>query len=422
MDQDVGPAQDAAADPGQAGGAAPGARDGSGASGTGRPIQDAAPGADGGTPADRAAADGAAHDYSAVPGDLQGILLGGPVRYSAREVAAAARMTLDEVSRLWRAMGFPDVGAAQAFTEADLAALLRISALMERGLLDLDSTVEIVRSFGQTTSRLAEWQLDTVSRYVIQQDDGRSGESPRRNRSHIAREQAAELVPEFERLLAYVWRRQLAAVLGRLFDDFGGPAELADTATVGFADLVGFTRLSRQLDHDSLAVLVHSFETAASDIVHAAGGRLIKTLGDEVMFVSADASVTAGIAVELHSMSRADPDMPGMRIGLATGAVLMRMGDVFGTTVNRASRLTAAARPGSTLMDAATSDALSAAGSQRYSTRAQAPRRIRGLGLMRPYALTVRAQRGGDREENPAKRESAQQAPTRLASADPQPG
>ncbi len=328
-----------------------------------------------------------------MPGDMLGMLLGAPVRYTGEEVAAAARMTLDEVGRLWRAMGFPDAGGARAFTDGDLAALLRISSLMERGLLDLAAVVDIVRSFGQTTSRLAEWQLDTLSRYLVRQEEALQEEEAGSDWERIARAQLADLLPEFELLLTYVWRRQLTATLGRVFDEFDEPAELSDAATVGFADLVSFTRLARQLDPDSLAMLVQTFDTAASDVVYAAGGRLIKTLGDEVMFVADSAAVAAEIALRLHDLSHGDEDLPQMRIGLATGPVLMRMGDVFGTTVNRASRLTASARPGSTLMDSSTAEALSASQDSRFSARAQTPRPIRGFGLVRPYSLTRRPAR-----------------------------
>ena len=89
-----------------------------------------------------------------------------------------------------------------------------------------------------------------------------------------------------------------------------------------------------------------------------------------------------------------------MRVGRATGPVLMRMGDVSGTTVNRASRLTAVARPGTTLLDGPSADELSASMDERFSVRAQTPRPIRGLGLMRPYALT----RGSRRLNEPLAR------------------
>jgi adenylate cyclase len=342
------------------------------------------------------------HPPSVTASDILRATMGGPARYTVAEVAAAARMTEDEVSRLWRAMGFPTAGSAPILTDADLAAVLRISGMLERGLLDLDAVVEVVRSLGQTSSRLSEWQVETLSRYQLRaaEEAGQWQEEQWRG--------LLELLPEAEALLTYVWRRQLTATLGRMLDEFAEADVVPDTATVGFADLVSFTRLSRELGPDALAMLVHTFETAAADIVHAVGGRLVKTLGDEVMFVTDTAAVAAEIGLRLHDLSRGDADLPAMRIGLATGGVLMLMGDVFGTTVNRASRLTASARPGSVMLDGQTAEALAAAEDRRFGVRALTPRPIRGLGLMRPYSVTKGSQ--WPTEDRPATDQSAVEA------------
>ena len=322
--------------------------------------------------------------------DLICMVVGGSPTYTRQEVASASRMTMDEVRRLWRAMGFPDVGDARAFTDADLEALLRVSSVIEQGVLDFDAVVEITRSLGQTTSRLAQWQVDAVGQRLISEGELQySGESLSEQEWDLARSRLRQLLPDFERMLVYVWRRQLVATLERAVADFETPEEDATTgrATVGFADLVSFTRLSRQLGEDELSALVHTFETTAADLVHAAGARLVKTIGDEVMFVSDSVSAAAEIGLRLHEMSRNRAAVPQMRAGLATGVVVTRMGDVFGTTVNRASRLTAAARPGTTIVDGATVEALAQARDARFATRALTPRPIRGLGLIRPYAL-----------------------------------
>jgi adenylate cyclase len=336
-------------------------------------------GSQGDRPTEAAPAAPATDRRTIAAGEILQTTMGGSARYTVADVAAAARMTPDEVSRLWRAMGFPTASSAPMFTDADLAAVLRISGMLERGLVDLDAVVDVLRSLGQTTSRLTEWQVETVSRYQMRV-------APDADWSRAHWEGLTDLLPDVEVLLTYVWRRQLTATLGRMLDELDEADAVPDTATVGFADLVSFTRLSRQLDSDALAMLVHTFETAAADIVHALGGRLVKTLGDEVMFVTDAATTATEIGLRLHDLSRGDADLPAMRVGLATGAVLMLMGDVFGTTVNRASRLTATARPGSIMLDGDTADALVAAGDDRFSVRALAPRPIRGLGLMRPYS------------------------------------
>jgi adenylate cyclase len=160
-------------------------------------------------------------------------------------------------------------------------------------------------------------------------------------------------------------------------------------ATVGFADLVSFTRLTRQLDDDELAAVVQTFESESADVVHAASARLVKTLGDEVMFVAETPQRAARIALELHRTHGRSSTIPQIRVGLATGGVVNRMGDVFGDTVNRASRFTALARPGTTVIDSATAEALqhSKQNDKKFSVRALTPRPVRGLGIIRPYAL-----------------------------------
>ncbi len=325
------------------------------------------------------------------PGDrLRSIVLGGAERYTREEMASAARLKLEDIARLWRAMGFADVGDARAFTDADLSAVLRVASLLERDLVDMEGLTDIARSMGQTTSRLADWEIDTLGRHVVQ-----AGAQADSTETPGPGEDLAELLPELEQLLIYVWRRQLAASVGRLLDhqptqagdtDSGGVTE-ATTATVGFADLVSFTRLSRQLDDTELTAVVQAFESDSADIIHAASARLVKTLGDEVMFVSDGAEQAAAIALNLHRTHNANDDLPQIRVGLATGAVLNRMGDVFGVTVNRASRFTALARPGTTVLDSATAEVLQDTTETAFTVRSLTPRPVRGLGIVRPHAL-----------------------------------
>ena len=321
---------------------------------------------------------------------LRSIVLGGAERYTREEVANAARLNLEDIAQLWRAMGFADVGEARAFTDADLGAVLRVASLLDRDLVDMEGLTDIARSMGQTTSRLADWEIDTLRRHVVQ-----AGAELNSTDAPGPGEDLAELLPELEQLLIYVWRRQLAASVGRLLDH--QPSEASDaedgeeteaaTATVGFADLVSFTRLSRQLDDTELTAVVQAFESDSADIIHAASARLVKTLGDEVMFVSDSADQAAAIALNLHRTHNANDDLPQIRVGLATGAVLNRMGDVFGVTVNRASRFTALARPGTTVLDSATAELLSSNSGEKFSVRALTPRPVRGLGIVRPHAL-----------------------------------
>src|SRR5207244_1836684 len=146
----------------------------------------------------------------------------------------------------------------------------------------------------------------------------------------------SELIDYTPRLLfrASIWRR-----LGRTT---GGPT--VDLA-VGFADLAGYTELAQGLDEHELSELLAGFETLAYDTAAEHNGRIVKTIGDEVMFVGAPRNV-AMIALVLAERATADAVVPDVRVGVACGTVLARDGDYYGPVVNLASRITGRARRG----------------------------------------------------------------------------
>jgi adenylate cyclase len=331
-------------------------------------------------------ADGGSHT-SHVVDELVDIVLGAPRRLTRDDVAVRSGVPLEEARPMWRAMGFADVGDAVAFTDEDVEALTILDSLVRRGVLDASSAVDVVRALGRTTGRLASWQVDTfgrelVERGVIDPTDPLSEQSAAR----LFREIEA-LLPAIERLVVHGWRRQLAAALerGLATAEASGEGEEV-TQSVGFADIVGFTRLARNLDEHELAHFVVRFESRSADIVAAHGGRTLKTLGDEIMFVTPDPQSAAEVALRL--LSEQDDDVPALRAGIATGRVVTRRGDVYGTTVNVASRLTAEAYPGGVLCDQSTADALY--GHPEFELENQALRAVRGVGQIAPVALTRR--------------------------------
>lgn len=318
------------------------------------------------------------------------LVLGGPALFTREEVVDAVGAPIERVRPYWRAMGFADVGGARAFTERDVESLRLLLRWVDEELLDEGTTLEVVRSLGQTASRLADWQFHTLSRLLAESE-------PPIELVDVA-EGFADVLPGLESLMVHAWRRHLASVVGRgLAFVVDGPDALVEpaTATVGFADIAGFTRLARVLDEDALAAMVQAFETGAADLVAAHRGRLVKTLGDEVMFVAPRADDAVAIAVAMHAMVAPEMADMSLRIGLATGRLISRMGDFYGGTVNLASRLTAISRPGGTLIDPATEEAL--ADREPYLLRHLRPRPLRGMGLVRATSVAprVRPIRGG---------------------------
>lgn len=313
---------------------------------------------------------------------IESLFVGSSPRYTRVQVARLAGVPQDLAARIWRALGFATLADdAVAFTDADVAALERVRTMTESGLLDDPTVIRLARALGQTTARLAQWQAEIMIGTVLD-----PSERPTDADLATILETSRLLLPDFERVLVHVWRAQLAAAGTRLLaitdlTDEVVPSRL--TLAVGFADLVSFTQVSRQLSERALADLVEGFESRASDVVAAHGGRLVKTLGDEVLFTAADPRAAAAIALEFVEVIR----RYGLevRIGLAYGPVLPVMGDVFGTTVNLAARLTAIARPGTILIDDKLAEAVEGTPGMEVGRLRRRP--ARGLGVVQPYVL-----------------------------------
>ena len=319
-------------------------------------------------------------------------LLAGEGRYTRLEVAELAGVDLDEARRLWRALGFPEVGDEQrVFTNADVAALADAGGLIAANIVDDDGLVELARPLGNLMSRLAAAQTSFISEVL----GARMAEGGRVEDPHLPDQLAAqalvttrELLPVLERTTVYTWRRHLAAEVGRaLFPNGSGPDSHTESrhAAVGFIDITGYTGLSRNVDLTELARVLNEFETAVLDTVVAHGGRVIKNLGDEILFVIDDPASAAEATLQLLDIFTADDTLPQLHAGLAFGTVLDRGGDVYGPVVNIAARLANIARKGTIRVDQAMATEL--ADAKQFTLSVRAPRRVRGYLQLPNYRL-----------------------------------
>ncbi|MGA9748186.1 MAG: adenylate/guanylate cyclase domain-containing protein [Nocardioides sp.] len=314
--------------------------------------------------------------------ELESALLGDTPQLTSQDVAAAAGVSVEDARRLWRALGFPDAGDHPAFTEADLSALATIAGTVGSGAIDLDTAVRLTRAVGQTMARLADWQVGTLAARVEQLE---RGDEATGSRIGSALRLVEHVGVPFEALLIYAWRRHLAAAVARV-EALGANDEDLHTVevTVGFADLVQFTALSNEMDEDRIGDMVEVFETRCGDVVAAQRGRVIKTLGDSVLFVSEDPERGLDIALAIIDVIGNDARLPDVKIGISTGAVVMRMGDVFGPPVNMAARLTGVARRNRVITDRSTAERLAP---ERFTWQPLPPRPLRGFGVVEPIAV-----------------------------------
>ncbi|GAB11597.1 putative adenylate cyclase [Gordonia araii NBRC 100433] len=300
----------------------------------------------------------------------------GEPRYSRDELTAALGASPERVERLWNAFGFARRHTdAKIFSQRDLDAL-RLLADSSQVVPETEQ-VATARAVGQTMARLADWQADMLLN--LADDDAISWTV-----DDMARAMGA--------IQQMVWRRHLEAALERDEEDVDAAsaesqriAGVRTTEAVGFADIVGFTSLSRRIDMAELEVLLEAFEDRVHAVITAHGGQVIKTLGDAVLFVNTDVGEAALTALEIQEDVADVEPVPPLRVGLAYGEILNRHGDVFGEPVNIASRLCGSARPGTILVDAELAEAVG--DDERFRLRSISSLSVRGYRRLRASTL-----------------------------------
>jgi adenylate cyclase len=218
---------------------------------------------------------------------------------------------------------------------------------MHSGVVSPEVTYGMTRVIGSSMARVASALIDAVSSRAEEVQASTVDDEASEVLEPIASE-AGGFLPIFPAVLEQVWRRHLQAAARRRL--LRGDAEGRPGQVVGFADLVGFTALAQQVSDEELAEVVDQFERLAYDIVVAGEGRVVKMIGDEVMFLVDDPVCAAEIALGLADASHDAAGLSDVRVGMAVGPVIEREGDAFGITVNLASRATSIAYPGTVVV------------------------------------------------------------------------
>ena len=232
--------------------------------------------------------------------------------------------------RWWRALGFATVDDDEvAFRDADVDVVRELGVLVETGVVDDADVLRLARLMSSLFSRLVDAQLDVLE-LGVGADDA-PGADPERRLGELAAADV-DIFAFMEKTMAYVWRRHLLGAIGhRLSVD-----KTEQGQAVAFADLSGFARFTKQATAEEIGSVIDTFEAVAFDVVSAHEGRVVKLIGDEVLFVvdTLDAAVATGLDL-IERLANAD-GVPSVHCGIA-----------FGPTVNLAGRLTKVARSGS---------------------------------------------------------------------------
>jgi class 3 adenylate cyclase len=264
------------------------------------------------------------------------------VTLSLTDLAGRVGLSREQLDDVRRAAGLEPVPAdVPVFTEDDVQTFEVLEAAAQ--VFPWPALLQLLRVAGSSMARISEAATALFLHDVElpMRDEGASDLEFAQ-----ASMQATELAAGLTTLLATLGRLHLDQSVRR-FRLVGAAAPAFDLA-VGFVDLVGYTHRAATLSPGELASLVLGFEAAAHDVVTELGGRLVKLIGDEVMFVAVDAATGCAIARGLLDRFGADAALRP-RGGLAYGPVISRSGDYYGPIVNLAARLADAAVPGEVL-------------------------------------------------------------------------
>ena len=251
------------------------------------------------------------------------------------------------------ALPYPDPDE-RILTDSDLEAARRTKAFYDAGLPE-DGILQVARTIGMATARIAEGNRELMIRTLMQPGD------TERDLALRFADAAEQMLPVFEPTLIYALR---AHTLEQIRRDVIGAADLASGEIRGsvdravcFADLVEFTRLGEEIAPEELGLVAGRFEEMAAAVAEPPV-RLVKMIGDAAMLVSVEVEPLLDAALELIEAAEGEgEEFPFLRAGLAVGPTIAQSGDYYGRAVNLASRLTAVARPGSVLLDAAAKEA-----------------------------------------------------------------
>lgn len=277
----------------------------------------------------------------------------GPPVYTLQTAAERLGLSAGDVAHAWALLGLTVAGPdVPALSQADVDALATWLAV--RAVVGEEGAFGLLRVLGATMARLAEAESTMIR-------TGTPDIQMTYTHDELATAQAyrsvAEFVPRIGALIDVVHRHHLTSAR-TYFEGVMRDTSSGVECGVGFADLSSFTALTQTLTPAQLSDLLTEFGAAVADVVHADGGRVVKFIGDAVMWVCSSPEGLARAAIDLVDHPRAREEGLQVRAGLAYGTALAINGDYFGVPVNLAARLVAAAAPGQVLAAAELRDEL----------------------------------------------------------------
>ena len=264
------------------------------------------------------------------------------------DVAELTGFEEETIERTMIVLGTP-LGQERELTGVDVEALLQMASVVESGL-PIEALLQLVRVYAQSVRRIADAEVRLFHLFVHEPmiRDGLGQVEMAEALGEVVQSTSPVAVPLFEYLhRRYVRYFMEQDVVGHMEDEFGGGEDIGEVRiTLCFIDLTGFTRFTEEEgDAEAYSVIEQFTDTVEATLPPEAN--VVKTIGDEVMVVSSDASSLTEWSVGFLSLF---DDRPKPRVGIHYGAAVFRDGDYFGGQVNLAHRVVNRALGGEVLV------------------------------------------------------------------------
>ncbi|MDD7384099.1 MAG: adenylate/guanylate cyclase domain-containing protein [Actinomycetaceae bacterium] len=337
----------------------------------------------------RSEGDHQGHDHASLYKQVEH-LLGGPEEYTLPQAAQAAGISVQAARHFWLSMGFPTIEDEQTsivFTRDDVEMMTRHREMIEGNVISEATMNSLVRAISHAIDRLVAWQNEALVEQVV----NREHLNPVRARGWLI-QHAGDYEDFLQQQMRYAWRRLSAASLRRLDSEAAQLQEARSSQievfrAVSFVDMVAFTARSSELSPQKLVKLIETFEYTCRDVIASHGAHVVKTIGDAFLFTADDVLTGADVITSIAEELARYPEMPRIHGSLVWGSVVSRFGDVFGPTVNLASRLADSAASGSVLLDQKTAMIIHQVAESDYRVVPAGTPDLQGIGVTEAFEL-----------------------------------
>ncbi|HEV2950863.1 MAG TPA: adenylate/guanylate cyclase domain-containing protein [Actinomycetota bacterium] len=273
---------------------------------------------------------------------------------SFQDVAAETGIPLELLRVLREAIGFALPEPDDRMREDELLVVPLIQKATSRGfpapVLD-----RLLRVYGDALRTIAEVEADWWHRYVVLPSLA-SGKTEVEMHEETL-EVGVELAPLLEQAILamyhahqeHTWVENLIGEIEDALDRTGLRSRLIEPPAICFLDITGYTRLTEERGDEAAAELAARLTPLVQRPAERHGGKVVKWLGDGVMFYFREP--TGGVVAALEMIDAISAaELPPAHVGLHTGPVVFQGGDYFGRTVNLAARIGEQAAPGQVLV------------------------------------------------------------------------